>query len=150
MERKRKIIPPVYLMLTLLAMGVLHSYWPLVRFIEQPYTSLGVLPLAAGLFFTGHAARMFKRAGTPLVPFERSTTLITTGLYRITRNPMYVGLFAITLGVAVLLGTLGAFLPIPVFVWIIHTQFVVGEERFLESLFGADYLAYKRSVRRWL
>jgi protein-S-isoprenylcysteine O-methyltransferase Ste14 len=76
--------------------------------------------------------------------------LITYGLYRFTRNPMYLGLMLIVLGVAILQGSLAAFLPLPVFAWILQTRFVRGEERFLESLFGAEYLDYKSTVRRWI
>lgn len=97
-----------------------------------------------------HASIAFNKAGTPVVPFERSTALVVTGFYRWTRNPMYLGLVLILLGAAMLLGTLSAFLPIPVFVWIIQTRFIRGEERFLEDIFGNEYLAYKSKVRRWL
>ena len=51
---------------------------------------------------------------------------------------------------ALLMGTLSPWLPIPVFVWILQANFIQGEERFLEELFGQDYLAYKSRVRRWL
>jgi protein-S-isoprenylcysteine O-methyltransferase Ste14 len=150
MEQKRKLIPPMYLMIALIVMGALHINWPLVRLIEQPYTYIGAIPVLAGTIMTGAAARLFRILGTPLVPFERSTVLVTHGLYRFSRNPMYLGLFAICVGVATLLGTLAAFLPVPVFIWLIQAHFVKGEERFLESIFGEQYLAYKRSVRRWL
>jgi protein-S-isoprenylcysteine O-methyltransferase Ste14 len=103
-----------------------------------------------GIALTAIAAGSFRRAGTPVVPFEISTALVTTGLYRLTRNPMYLGLALALVGVAVLLGTLSPFLPIPVFVWIIQAQFIRGEERFLEEIFGAGYLAYKSRVRRWI
>jgi protein-S-isoprenylcysteine O-methyltransferase Ste14 len=76
--------------------------------------------------------------------------LVVGGFYRYTRNPMYLGMVTALLGVAILLGTLSAFLPIPIFVWIIQKQFIEGEERFLEEIFGGQYLAYKGKVRRWL
>ena len=63
---------------------------------------------------------------------------------------MYLGMVLLLLGVAIALGSLGAWLPIPVFVWIIQARFIVGEERFLEQTFGEPYVAYKRAVRRWL
>jgi protein-S-isoprenylcysteine O-methyltransferase Ste14 len=150
MEQKRRLIPPAYLLLALIAEALLHRFWPIQRIIETPYTYLGVIALLAGIVMTGSAARLFKTAGTPVVPFERSTALVTSGVYRFTRNPMYLGLILILLGVAIWLGTLSAFLPVPVFVWIIQRNFVRGEERFLEDIFGDEYVAYKRSVRRWL
>ena len=150
MERKRKIIPPVYLLLSLLAMTALHFLLPLGRFAWPPYTWLGLVPLGAGMGMGFHASNAFRTAGTPVVPFEPSTVLVTKGMYRLTRNPMYLGLLLILIGVAVLFGTVGALLPIPVFAWIIHSQFIVGEERFLEEIFGPSYLSYKKSVRRWI
>jgi protein-S-isoprenylcysteine O-methyltransferase Ste14 len=150
MEQKRRFPPPVYLVLALSVTTVLNFHLPIVRLWTPPLSYLGAVPVVIGTFMTGHAARLFALAGTPLIPFERTTTLITHGLYRYTRNPMYLGLALIVLGVATLQGSLGGFLPLPVFVWFLQTSFVRGEERFLESLFGAQYLDYKRSVRRWI
>ena len=92
----------------------------------------------------------FRGVGTGIVPFDPATALVTGGLYRYTRNPMYLGMVLLLVGVAIALGSLGAWLPIPVFVWIIQARFIVGEERFLEQTFGESYVAYKRGVRRWL
>ena len=150
MEQKRKFPPPVYLVLTLIVMTILNFHLPLARLWGPPVSYVGSVLIVVGTLMTGYSARLFARAGTPLIPFERTTTLITHGLYRFTRNPMYLGLVLIVLGVAILQGTLGSFLPLPVFVWILQTTFVRGEERFLETLFGAKYLDYKRSVRRWI
>jgi len=150
MERKRKIVPPVYLLLTLLAMAAMHFFLPIVRVIAAPYTQLGWVFVAVGVGIAAVAAGAFRRAGTPVIPFEPSTALVTGGLYRFTRNPMYLGMVLLLIGVAILLGSLTAFLPVPVFAWIIQKWFIEGEERFLEEIFGENYLAFKRNVRRWL
>ena len=150
MEQKRKILPPVYLLLTLTVMLGLHFLAPVARVIAAPWSYLGAGLIVIGIALSAIAAGAFKRAGTPVVPFERSTALVTDGLYRVTRNPMYLGLLIALIGAAVLLGTLSPVLPIPVFVWIIQTRFIRGEERFLEELFGAEYVAYKSKVRRWV
>jgi len=150
MERKRKIVPPVYLLLTLLAMAAMHFFLPIVRVIAAPYTQLGWVFVAVGVGIVAVAAGAFRRAGTPVIPFEPSTALVTGGLYRFTRNPMYLGMVLLLIGVAILLGSLTAFLPVPVFAWIIQKWFIEGEERFLEEIFGENYLAFKRNVRRWL
>jgi protein-S-isoprenylcysteine O-methyltransferase Ste14 len=149
-ERKRRIVPPVYLLLTLAAMVALHRYAPVAQLIVAPYSHAGWLLVAAGVGIAAVAAGAFRRAGTGIVPFDPATALVTEGLYRFTRNPMYLGMVMLLTGVAIALGSVGAFLPIPVFVGIIHAWFIVGEERFLEDTFGESYLAYKRSVRRWL
>jgi len=150
MEQKRRFPPPVYLVLTLLIMSVLNYHLPLVRLWGPPESYAGAALVIIGTLMTGHSARLFRLAKTPLIPFERTTTLITHGPYRYTRNPMYLGLVLIVLGVAILQGSLGAFLPLPGLVWILRAHFVLGEERFLEDLFGERYREYKRSVRRWI
>jgi protein-S-isoprenylcysteine O-methyltransferase Ste14 len=150
MEQKRKIIPPIYALLALGAMATLHSYWPVRRFLTLPYSLVGGLWIALGLVLIGSAMGGFRRAGTPVIPFEPSTALVTSGIYRYTRNPMYLGLTMVLIGCALLFGSLGALLPIPVFLLIIEFRFVRGEERFLEEIFGDTYLEYKRRVRRWL
>jgi protein-S-isoprenylcysteine O-methyltransferase Ste14 len=149
-KEQRKLVPPVYMLLALLAMVVLHYVMPLARIVETPYSYLGLVPLAVGIVICAAAARMFDRAGTPIRPFERSTVLVTGGLYRYTRNPMYLGLTLILLGVWLMLGTAGALLPIAVFIWIIQEGFIRGEERFLDTIFGEEYRGYKSRVRRWI
>jgi protein-S-isoprenylcysteine O-methyltransferase Ste14 len=96
------------------------------------------------------ASGKFSRLGTPIHPFQRSTRLLTDGLYRYTRNPMYVGMMLILVGLSLILGTLGTVLVIPVFAWLIERNFIVVEERALEQAFGERYREYRRRVRRWL
>jgi protein-S-isoprenylcysteine O-methyltransferase Ste14 len=150
MEQKRKVIPPVYFFLALVVMAALHWTLPVGRLVAPPFTYLGIPLILAGMWLGGHAFRGFSKVGTPVVPFERSTALVTNGSYRLTRNPMYVGMVMILTGIAMLLGTGGPWLPIPVFIWILRSNFIIREERFLEELFGQQYLAYKSRVRRWL
>jgi len=149
MEQPRRIVPPVYLLVTLILMAALHWVLPIARLVEKPYTYLGIALIVLALAVGGNAFLSFVKVGTPVVPFHRSTALVTSGAFRITRNPMYLGMVLILLGVAVLFGTLGPLLPIPFFVWVIQARFIVGEERFLEEIFGEEYRAYKRRVRRW-
>lgn len=150
MEQKRRLIPPVYFLLALLLMAALHAKLPMARILSPPLTYVGAPLMLAGLWLGGHAFRGFRKAGTPVVPFERSTALVTTGTYRLTRNPMYLGMVLDLTGLALLLGTLSPWLPIPFFIWLIQANFITGEERFLEALFGQQYLDYKSRVRRWL
>jgi protein-S-isoprenylcysteine O-methyltransferase Ste14 len=149
-KEQLKIIPPVYMLLALLAMVGLHYAIPLADIVEAPVSYLGLVPLFIGITIAATAARMFDRVGTPKRPFERSTTLVTFGPYRYTRNPMYVGLTLILIGVWLLLGSVSAALPIAVFVWIIQQRFIRGEERFLDEIFGEEYRGYKSRVRRWI
>ncbi len=150
MKYPRQPVPPIYLLLTLIVMGALHWFVPITYLVAAPYKYGGIALIVLGFAVTAPAAQAFRRLDTPLKPFEESTVVVTTGMFRLTRNPMYLGMVVGLLGVAILLGSLVSFLPVPVFVVIIHVQFIVHEERFMEELFGAEYLAYKRKVRRWI
>jgi protein-S-isoprenylcysteine O-methyltransferase Ste14 len=150
MEQKRRILPPVYLLLALTAMTALHCFAPLLRLIAPPWSLAGLPFIAAGVTIAAAAAFSFRRAGTPVIPFEPSTALVTAGLYRFTRNPMYLGMVSVLIGAALLFGSLGAWLPVPAFILIIRNNFILGEERFLEEIFGQQYRDYKSRVGRWL
>jgi protein-S-isoprenylcysteine O-methyltransferase Ste14 len=146
----RRVLPPVWLLLALAASFALDRWYPVVRLVQAPWKYSGYAPLLFGALMSITAATAFRRAGTPVVPFEPSTALVTGGWFRLTRNPMYLGLSLILLGVAMIDGTLGAFLPLPVFVAILHFRFIRAEERFLEGIFGERYRAYRTQVRRWI
>ncbi len=150
MEQKRKIIPPVYLFITLLLMWLMDHFIPVHHYISPPVAYAGIIPVLSGIGIAAVSARMFKRADTGLEPFDEATVLVTSGFFRFTRNPMYIGMFLLLLGVAFLMGSVGALLPIPIFVLIIRNNFVLGEERFMEAAFGQQYRDYKLKVRRWL
>ena len=122
---------------------------PLFQYIHEPVAYAGVVGVFLGIIMSAISAGMFKKAGTGIMPFDEATALVTNGFYRYTRNPMYVGMFLMLAGVAFLMGSIGAALPVLVFILIIRNKFVMGEERFLEAGFGQQYLNYKSTVRRW-
>ena len=150
MEKKRKIVPPVYLFAALLLMWLLQRYFPVHQYVHTPVAYAGVIPVLIGIAMAAVSAGRFVKVDTGLEPFDEATTLVTGGFFRFTRNPMYLGMFLMLFGVAFLLGSLGALLPLLLFVLVIRYNFVLGEERFLEAAFGQQYLAYKSEVRRWL
>ena len=150
MEKKRKIIPPVYLLITLVLMWLLQTFLPVYQYLHEPVAYLGIVLVFCGIVISAVSAGMFKKADTGIKPFDEATALITAGFYRYTRNPMYLGMFLMLFGVAFLLGGIGALFPIPIFTLIIRNHFVLGEERFMEASFGQQYLDYKSAVRRWI
>ncbi|HEX2803318.1 MAG TPA: isoprenylcysteine carboxylmethyltransferase family protein [Sphingomicrobium sp.] len=95
-------------------------------------------------------AGLFHRLRTAIIPFKPASRLVTSGIYRWTRNPMYLGMALIYAGIAVLFDSLLALvLLIPVLI-IIQLYVIAREEAYLERTFGDEYLAYKARVRRWL
>ena len=148
--QKRKILPPVWLLITRVTQYVAHRLVPLAELVPPPWNYSGFVLMAFGLFMSATAANLFKRADTPVIPFEKSTALVTDGWFRYTRNPMYLGMVLGCVGLAIVLGSLGAWLPLPEFILILRLRFIRGEEAFLEGIFGEAYLRYKAKVRRWL
>lgn len=149
-EKKRRIVPPVYLFASLILMWLLNRYLPVYRYLHEPWTYLGIVVVLAGIVIAMVSVRRFTRAKTGIVPFDEATTLVTDGLYRYARNPMYLGMFMILIGVALMMGSVSPLLPVWLFMLVIRYNFVAGEERFLEDTFGRDYLEFKNKVRRWL
>ncbi len=146
----KKLQPPTYLLLTILVMIAFHWLLPLSQIVPGLWRLTGLMPLAAGISLNIVADRAFQRAGTTVKPFEASTTLITTGVFRISRHPMYLGFVLILLGVALLLGSLTPWLVIPIFAILIDRVFIQVEERMLAEQFGQDWSTYKAGARRWL
>jgi protein-S-isoprenylcysteine O-methyltransferase Ste14 len=111
---------------------------------------LGGVFMFAGLVLSGAGAGLFLRRGTAIIPFKPATCLVTSGIYRWTRNPMYVGMALFYLGLAALSNSLPALVLLPLVLLIIQMQVIAREEAYLERAFGDEYVAYKRHVRRWI
>jgi protein-S-isoprenylcysteine O-methyltransferase Ste14 len=110
----------------------------------------GLVLVVIGVAFAFSALGIFKKRSTTTIPFERPTSLVMSGPYRFSRNPMYVGLTLIYLGVA---GTRAEFWPVIVLpVLLAYVNFIVipVEEQHLREAFGDSYVQYSARVRRWL
>lgn len=147
---KTPILPPFYFLLSLGLMIALDRVAPGPRLAGPLFDSAGLLLAALGLGIMLWAAGLFRRAGTTIKPFQESTTLVVTGPYRLTRNPMYLGMVTILLGVGLLLGSASPLIVIPVFVVILEQRFIRVEEAALECKFGAAYSTFKARTRRWI
>jgi protein-S-isoprenylcysteine O-methyltransferase Ste14 len=146
----RKLLPPAYVLTAIVLMVALHFIAPAARLIPSPWNLLGVIPLAVGIIINVVADRAFSRAGTTVKPFQESSALITTGVYRLSRNPMYLGLVLLVLGIAVITGSLTPLVVVPILAFLLDRDFIAAEERMLEERFGPVWLEYKKSVRRWI
>lgn len=147
---KRVIYPPVWLVFGLVAIFALNQYAPVVRFTSVEGQAAGGLFILLGLALLVTAGGLFKQADTDMIPFRNVTALVTTGVYRYTRNPMYLGMAALLLGTAITVGAATA-LAIPfIFMLIIQLRFILPEEEMLRQIFPEDFPAYCQRVRRWL
>lgn len=145
-----RILSPVYFLASIILMIVLHALVPVAQIVPEPWNLLGALLIAGGLWMHIWASRHFDRLNTTIKPFAEPRELTTAGLFRLTRNPMYLGGIVLLAGLAIFLGSLTPWLVIPVFMWVITRLFIRAEEEILERRFGERYLLYKARVRRWL
>ena len=131
-------------------MAMLHFLFPLPEVVPYPWQLLGCIPLLFGILLNVVADQAFKRNYTTVKPFEESTSLITTGIFRLSRHPMYLGMVLILIGIALLFGSLLPFLVIPVFAVLMDVIFIRAEERMLADKFGDSWQKYQAKVRRWI
>ncbi len=148
------LIPPPLLFVVPLVLGILlNRSLPLPLLPESLSSSR---PWLAGVFLAlflataAHGIGRFVRAHTTIIPHARPNALVTSGPYRLSRNPMYIGLTCVYLGLTVLANTLWP-LPFLLFpLWVLQTKVIPYEEQMLTSVFGSEYIAYTARVRRWL
>jgi protein-S-isoprenylcysteine O-methyltransferase Ste14 len=148
--KRQAVLPPTYLWIAIIMMVGIHFLFPVKPIIPFPRDLLGLLPLALGIALNVVADQSFRAAKTTVKPFQESAALITDGVYRISRHPMYLGFVLILLGLAILLGSLFPLLIVPVFAVVMDRVFIVVEERMLGEKFGQAWLDYKGRTRRWL
>ena len=145
-----KMFPPAYLLIAIVVMIILHFIFPLTMIVFPPWKLLGIIPLVGGVILNIVADNTFQRVNTTVKPFEESTALVTSGIYQVSRNPMYLGFVLILTGIATLLGSLTPFGVIPVFIILMEKNFIRFEEQGLAQKFGPRWVAYRRQVRRWV
>lgn len=131
-------------------MVLLHFLLPVSKITPYPWNLLGVLLLIIGGSLNLIADAAFKREQTTVKPFEKSTALVVSGVFTISRHPMYLGMVIILLGIAILMGTLTPLIVVIIYGILMEFIFIKTEERMLEEQFGETWVAYKKKVRKWV
>jgi len=142
--------PPAYFIASVITMIGLSIFAPGPRVISFPWSFLGILPFVLGAVLDVRADRVVRTRETDAEDAELPSSLVTNGVFRISRNPMYLGFALMLLGLAMCLGYAIPFLVVPVVVLVLQVVFVRDEERILEGKFGDTWSTYKREVRRWV
>ena len=144
-----KFYPPHYLLALSLCM---LATWFFSETSPQtlPFILIGLSLIGFGFLLAFNSISRFIKAKTGVVPFSKSTALITEGFYKYTRNPMYVGMNSFLLGLLIILNNPINFIYLVIFFFIVRNLFVIKEEVQMLETFGEEYLAYKNKVRRWL
>ena len=143
------MLPPAGFLAALAAVAVVSAL-PLSEWPPRPWNLLGLVLIGGGLGLAMAAEREFVRASTPVRPFTPPVALVSGGLFRLSRNPMYLGLVVALVGAALSLSSPLALLAAPAYAWWVQRRFIVREERLLEERFGDAYRAYCLRVRRWV
>jgi protein-S-isoprenylcysteine O-methyltransferase Ste14 len=145
------LIRPPFVYLGSIGIGLLaHLLWPvqwLPRSVSAPIGAILVL-VAIALFVA--AVRTFRKAGTPVPGNQPTTTIVRSGPYRYSRNPIYVAFTLFQVGLAAWVNSAGVLLALVPAVALMALLVIPREERYLEARFPSEYLPYKRAVRRWL
>ena len=143
------LLRPPLLFLAAILLGVaLNLAWPL-PFLSSTVRLLGPVLIACTVFLFLLSLREFRRAGTSVQGSERTTTIVQTGPYRFSRNPIYLSFILLVVGLSVWLNNLWLLITLVPTVGFIAKVVIPREERFLVNNFREEYSSYKARVRRW-
>lgn len=153
MHRLELKVPPV--VVAALAVGVVfgaRALLPRLTVLPPEWDWLAIAFLIPGALLAASGVAQFIRAGTTVDPHNarKASALVTGGLYRITRNPMYLGMLFILAGFVASAGNVAGLIALPAFVAYMNRFQIEPEERVLTDLFGREYLAFTERTRRWL
>jgi protein-S-isoprenylcysteine O-methyltransferase Ste14 len=144
------ILPPVLMAAAFAVVLVLNHFWPLPIGMRVMSVVVGAVLSLLGIGSAAWGRVTLVKGGTNVNPLKPTTAIVSAGPFRFTRNPLYVGVLSLFAGLSFIVGTWwGLIVLFPVFL-ILHFGVVLREERYLESKFGERYLAYQRTVRRYL
>ncbi len=147
-----RVPPPLVYLAALIAAGLVQRYlFPLSLNLPRGVRFAAAAVVAAiGFGLMAAAVGLFRRTGQDPKPWRSTPEIISTGAYRITRNPMYVGMAMLQAGYGIARANGWTIVLIPVVLAVVYATAVRHEEAYLEEKFGAAYLTYKSSVRRWI
>ena len=146
----KKIYPPTYFNLSWFIMIMLHFFYPIFVLYTGLWKLIGVLPIIFGGYLNLAADKLMKVYSTTVKPGKESETLIENGVFKFSRNPMYLGMAMILIGIAIILGSLSPFIVVIIFVYLIKNFFIKVEESMLEKKFEKKWINYKNNTRRWI
>src|SRR5215510_13222037 len=142
--------PPLVYLIALVSGTVIHLVVPLPLLPVTLAVPLGVPLVAVAIALFSYSVVKFRAAGTPVPARKPTTAIVRTGPYRFSRNPIYLAFSLFQLGIAIWVNSVWLLATLVGAVALIHTVVIPKEEQYLERKFGAQYLEYKMSVRRWL
>ncbi len=148
---EHKVPPPVWALMTVAVMMALAHFAPLAKLDFAYRIHLSVFIGVIGGLIDFYSVYLFVRAKTTVNPLQPSaSSLVVSGMYKFSRNPMYLGLLLIICACGLYLGAMSSIVMVPVFVLVMNRLQIAPEERKLSQIFPQDYPVYCQRVRRWL
>lgn len=146
----QRLLPPLLVLLLLVLMAIADRWLPGPEPVPRAMRVTGLLPVLIGLALTAAARLQFARARTEIHTFREPGSLVADGVFRLSRNPMYLGFALILFGAAWTCGSLAALVLAAAFVVITDRWYIPHEERGMARRFGEAYAVYRARVRRWI
>ncbi len=150
LDMQQRLLPPVVFLVCLLAAGSIAFLVPGPTLVPMPWNGVGLTLIVAGIFLLVAGSQRFTRSRTNINTFLDPNHLVTDGVFRLSRNPMYLGFALTLLGVCVGIGAATPFLAWLVFVLVCQVWYIPFEEARCEAVFGDEYRKYRSRTRRWL
>lgn len=141
--------PLIYVVFFGLAL-LLHLVAPLAIAPSIVVRAAALILLVGGLVLIGSSNVLFRRANTSLMPIKPASALVQGGVYRLTRNPMYLGLLCVYIAAALWFGLIWPLVLAPLLIVAMQRLVIAKEEAYLDRRFGDDYRQYRAHVRRWI
>ena len=147
---KTKIPPPIVTLVSALLIFFSKELFPNYAFDYQ--SMLSIVIFVSGLMILISAVSLFKKKETTVNPMspEKASSLVVDGVFKHTRNPMYLGMSVVLLSISIQFNPIGGLLIVSLFVAYITAFQIIPEEEAMEENFGEEYLSFKRSTRRWI
>lgn len=146
----KRILPPTLFYISVILMISLKWLFPITELISFPYNLFGIIFLLNGLIMSAWGSNKFKKVGTNIKTFNKPDKLVMDGMFRFSRNPMYLGFVLALLGISIILGTFSSLVITLIFFLITDRWYIQFEENVMKQKFGINYEEYKSLTRRWI
>jgi len=143
------LIPPVFIVFCILLMALFYICLPQWNIILFPYNLLGLVVSVFGFSIMSKARDLFKKNQTTFT-YNKASKLVTDGIFSKSRNPMYIGMTLLLLGIGIIFTNILSILTTILFILLVNFISIPSEEKMMEDLFKQEYLEYKKKVSRWI
>ncbi len=147
---RKILLPPVMLALCFIGIvAVNYTHMATYILFSAPITYVGYALILLGVFLPAWGARLFRQHQTNILPYKDPDRIVKTGPFSFSRNPMYLGMLLVLLGVSIVYGTMLSFIFPLAYFSVANSYYIPYEESRMTEVIGDEFLAYKAQVRRW-